>query len=40
MTVTEVSTFGELVERHEREIFAYALRLPAFFPPYPETIDL
>jgi len=23
----EVSTFGELLERHEREIFAYALRL-------------
>ena len=25
--MTEVSTFGELLERHEREIFAYALRL-------------
>ncbi len=25
--VSEVSTFGELLERHEREIFAYALRL-------------
>ena len=23
----EISTFGELLERHEREIFAYALRL-------------
>jgi len=25
--MTEISTFGELLERHEREIFAYALRL-------------
>lgn len=25
--MTELSTFGELLERHEREIFAYALRL-------------
>lgn len=25
--MTEVATFGELLERHEREIFAYALRL-------------
>jgi RNA polymerase sigma-70 factor (ECF subfamily) len=27
--MTEISTFGELLERHEREIFAYALRLTA-----------
>lgn len=25
--MTEITTFGELLERHEREIFAYALRL-------------
>ena len=25
--MTEISTFGDLLERHEREIFAYALRL-------------
>lgn len=25
--MTEIATFGELLERHEREIFAYALRL-------------
>lgn len=25
--MAEVATFGELLERHEREIFAYALRL-------------
>ena len=25
--MTEIGTFGELLERHEREIFAYALRL-------------
>lgn len=27
MVVTPARTFGELLERHEREIFAYALRL-------------
>lgn len=25
--MTEIATFGELLERHEREIFSYALRL-------------
>lgn len=25
--MSEITTFGELLERHEREIFAYALRL-------------